>query len=109
MHGREPERHCVRETLSLLVWGLGWPVILILLAAGISPWWLFLFASYPILSLRIARGMQARGFANRDARLYGAFCVLGKFPGVVGVLRFAWSRLRGRRAGLIEYRSEGSA
>ncbi len=43
--------------------------------------------------------------APSDARLYTAFCMLGKVPEAFGILTYAANRLRGRRAGIIEYKT----
>jgi hypothetical protein len=53
---------------------------------------------------RIARNRRQRGDATADAWLYGYFCVLGKFPELIGVLKFHWERLRGQQAKIIEYK-----
>jgi glycosyltransferase involved in cell wall biosynthesis len=97
LHGAPPERLGVRESRSAWFWGGAIP----LLAAGLALWWgawaLALFLAYPLQIVRIARrGRRERGENWR----YAAFLVLGKFPELVGQLRF---RLQ-RRARLIEYK-----
>jgi hypothetical protein len=50
-----------------------------------------------------------RQWKASDARLYSAFCVLAKFPQVVGIAKY-WSRyIRGKPAQLIEYRGTSTA
>jgi hypothetical protein len=59
---------------------------------------------YMVQAWRIARGQRARGRSPADARLYGLFTVLSKFPQLLGMAIFWLNRLRGRRTGLIEYK-----
>ncbi|MFT5341479.1 MAG: glycosyltransferase involved in cell wall biosynthesis [Paracoccaceae bacterium] len=96
LHGRPPERHWVKETHRALVWGLGLPIMAVLLPFG-----LWLLAIYPLQVLRL--GLRYRGQGPAPwARAF--FAMLGKFPEAVGVVEFHWNRLRGRRTGLLEYK-----
>jgi len=71
---------------------------------------LLLLGAYLALFLRVRRGMRARGFAPCDARLYAWYCVLAKFPEMLGQMRFCFDRIRGRGGALIEYKtSSGSS
>ena len=95
LHGAPPERHCVRELRSALVWGVALPAA-ILLGAAITPWALAALAAYPLQIARIAR---------RDGDWpYAAFLVLAKFAEAQGAARYAWDRLTGRAARIIEYK-----
>lgn len=95
MHGRPPERHGVRQTRSALVWGMGLPVMA-LVGSLITPWSLMLFLAWPAQILRLVlRGM---------APTHALFLTLGKIPEALGIIDYWWHRLRGRRAGLIEYK-----
>lgn len=102
LHGRGPERHWVRETRGIVAWAVGLPcAVLVLLALG-KPWGLLLVAAYPALVARIwLRSRAALG--TRRAALFACFCVLGKFPQVLGIARFVRGKFSGR-AGLIEYK-----
>jgi hypothetical protein len=104
LHGKSPQRHWVRETRSAIVWGVSIPVTIVLVALLTRGWGLLLFLIYPLQMARIARNRRQRGDATADAWLYGYFCVLGKFPELIGVLKFHWERLRGQQAKIIEYK-----
>jgi GT2 family glycosyltransferase len=104
LHGGEPERHWVKESRSIWLWGgivpslaLGW----IWLTGG---WSLVLLGAYPLMTWRIYRYGRQRGWEAQDSWLYGGSCTIGKFPNLVGQLQFHWNRLRGRQSGLIEYK-----
>jgi hypothetical protein len=105
-HGAPPERHWVRETRSNWFWGLAVPVGALALAwptrgASLMGW----LAGYGMVAWRAARAGRARGWPAGDAQLYGLFCALAKAPMALGQLRYVVGRLRGRRQGLIEYKS----
>ncbi len=102
MHGGKGERHWVRETGSIVAWGLLLPLaILVLLALG-KPWGLVLLAAYPALAARIWL-KRREGLGARRAALFALFCVLAKFPQLLGAARFLRHRLGGA-GGLIEYK-----
>lgn len=109
LHGSGPERYRRRELASILGWGLGLPLIALVGTPATGGLSLLLLATYAILAARIrARRLEA-GDPPRDAGMYAAFCVLGKFAEVGGTLRFAANRLlRGRSTGLIEYKGSGA-
>ena len=44
---------------------------------------------------------------SKRSMLYGYFVVLGKFPQLLGMLKFHFSRARGKRSTLIEYKPNG--
>ncbi len=104
IHGAPPERHWVRESRSAWVWGLGLPVVLLVLSA-LSPWLgLWLIGLWLIYPLQVAR-LSLRGVGLPAARRARAvFLVLGKFAEAFGQLKFMAHRLAGRRASLIEYK-----
>tara|TARA_R110002049_G_scaffold23781_7_gene84815 strand:+ start:17553 stop:18485 length:933 start_codon:yes stop_codon:yes gene_type:complete len=91
LHGKEPERHWVRETRRALVWGAALPLLVLLLAVPVSPWALMLLLIYPAQMLRLAR---------RGGAAWGVFSVLGKFPEALGALKYHL----GRDGRIIEYR-----
>ena len=94
-----------RETRSNWLWGLVLPLLALVPAWftwGIS---LGLLLGYPFLMFKIYRWRRKRGDAPRVARIYAFFCVLGKFPQMLGQARFTRNRLRGRRNQLIEYKA----
>ena len=104
-HGLTPERHFVRQLCSSLFWGALLPLIALALVwptRGIS---LILFIGYIYLFLRSERYYRRYRHWNRaDARVYAAYCVLAKFPHVLGIAKYWSRRIRGMPAQLIEYR-----
>ncbi|MGF1499200.1 MAG: glycosyltransferase family 2 protein [Elainellaceae cyanobacterium] len=103
LHGRPPERHWVRETTSILVWGLFLPLLSLGLAAVSHGFSLLLLLVYPILSARIFIN-STKTLPTKDAGFYALFCVIGKFSQASGALQFYWRRLRGQQSLLIEYK-----
>jgi len=105
LHGRGPERFCVSEVRRIALWAGVLP--LLSLAAA---WWTYGLSVLAYLALlaaqswRIARRARRRGFSASDARLYGAACMLAKFPQLVGIARFARDRRRGRAPAIVEYK-----
>ena len=53
-----------------------------------------LMAGYPTLFFRIYRRMRRRYVDSKDAVLYAASRVLGKFPQVLGQIRFHFEKVR---------------
>jgi len=96
LHGLQPERHWVRETLRAVLYGGLLPAAAVLLGAAASPWFLLLLLVYPVQMLRLSRG---RGGYTR-----AFYLVLGRFPEFLGVLKFAATRLTRAPARLIEYK-----
>ncbi|HEY8427383.1 MAG TPA: glycosyltransferase [Sandaracinaceae bacterium] len=103
-HGRSPERHFVRETRRIWLWGAVVPALAIggaVPSLGLS---LGLFAAYGVSAARAYRAVRRRGRPRGDALPYALFTTLGKFPELVGMIEYHASRARGRRRALIEYK-----
>ena len=97
LHGAPPERLGVRESRSAWLWGFVLPILATACAGMAGPWGLAVLAVYPLQVARLAlRGARTPGENWRHA----AFLVLGKFPEMLGQLKF---RLE-RHASLIEYK-----
>jgi GT2 family glycosyltransferase len=108
LHGRGPERFRVRETASILVWGLALPMLALL---G-TPWTrgasLLLLGGWGLLWWRVRRHRLGDGASPRDARLFATATVAGKLAQSEGVLRFVWNRLVRRRGSeILEYKAPG--
>ena len=86
--------HWGKETRRALIWGAALPLIAVGLGLFHPLGWVLLLA-YPMQVLRLAR---------RTGFVLAAFSVIGKFAEARGALGYYWQRLRGRRAGLIEYK-----
>ena len=105
LHGREPERHWVKESRSIWFWGLILPLLVLGMAWPTKGLSILLLCGYPLVAYRISRYMQQQGIKSKDAWAYGLFCMLGKFPQVQGQLQFHLGRLLGRRQALVEYKT----
>lgn len=104
LHGRPPERHGVRETRRILLWGAAIPAVALgaaLPTLGLS---LGLLGGYGLSAARAYHAARDRGRPREDALPYALFTTLGKFPEGLGVLALYASRLRGKRRALIEYK-----
>ena len=105
LHRHSDERPWARECRSSWVWGLLLPATALIGAGWAGGWTLLLLALYPIWVSRISL-RRRRDFRDSwvDCLLYGVFCMLSKFPHVIGQSMFRWNQLTGRRAELIEYK-----
>ena len=101
LHGALPERHCVRESLSIWWWAAVVPIAIASCAALWGPVALLLMAVFPAQALRL--WWRSRG-APRERVLQAVFLPLSKFPGLVGQLQFLRDHFLGRRMPLIEYK-----
>ena len=100
MHGASPERHWVRETNRTRLWGLYIPLI-ILLATMINPAFLIGFVVYPLQVVRIALANRQTVNANW---IYALFVTLGKFPEMLGQIKYFLQRLSPKKIKIIEYK-----
>ncbi len=111
MHGRPPERHWVKETRGIVMWGIVFPLLAVAGAVSSIFFWPLSLLSpaivclYPLQTARIAlRDGRRRGLAPRDAWIYAASVMVGKFAQARGALKFWTGKLRGKRSVLIEYK-----
>ena len=104
-HGRAPERHWVRETRSLLLWGGLLPAVAVALAPATSGGSLVvLLVAYLAQFARIYRWERGRGRSPADARALGAFLLLAKFAEFQGALQFTILSMVGGRRKVIDYK-----
>ncbi|WP_054913123.1 glycosyltransferase family 2 protein [Pseudomonas sp. NBRC 111127] len=101
LHGQPPERHWLRESRRAWVWGLGIPVSIVLACLLVGGWGLGLLLIYPLQAMRLA---QRGNRSPRENWLQAVFLVLGKFPEMLGQLKFLRHRLTAGKAALIEYK-----
>lgn len=101
LHGAPPERHFVRESRSSWVWGLFLPLLSLLLASAFGFAAFALLLAYPLQIARIARNGKR---IPRENWIRAAFLILGKFPEVLGQLKFLVHNRSGRQSSLIEYK-----
>lgn len=104
LHGSSPERHRVKETKSILLWGLIIPLIVLGSLWLSKGWSLILLLGYPLMTYKIYRYLRTKGFKTKDALLYAVNCIIIKFPQVQGQIQFYINRLLGRRRTLVEYK-----
>lgn len=101
LHGAPPERHWLRESRRAWLWGLGIPVVIVLTCLIFGLLGLFLLLVYPLQVARLAlRGERPA----RERWLQAFFLVLGKFPEMLGQVKFLLSRVGAGKTALIEYK-----
>ncbi|MGD1914043.1 MAG: glycosyltransferase [Rivularia sp. (in: cyanobacteria)] len=105
LHGQPPEKHWVKESRRIWFWGLILPFL------AVASLWLtgmisiiLLFAAYGILFFRVYKYAKIREISGSDALLYGLFCILDKFPQLIGQIQFHLSRLLRRKRTIVEYK-----
>jgi glycosyltransferase involved in cell wall biosynthesis len=103
-HGRAPERHFVHQVRSTVFWGLLVPFLALGLAWPTRGASLALLCGYVLLYWRILRYGTGRGWQPRNARLYAIWCVLAKFPTLVGLVVYCLRRVVRRPRQIIEYK-----
>lgn len=101
LHGAPPERHGVRESLSIWLWGAVIPAAVLLSTIWLGPAGLLGALIYPLQALRL---WWSSSGAQRERVLQAAFLLLGKFPALLGQLQFLRDRWHGRQSQLIEYK-----
>ncbi|HEV3304702.1 MAG TPA: glycosyltransferase family 2 protein [Planctomycetaceae bacterium] len=105
IHGRLPERHFVRESLSSLIYGVAIPLAILVAAVAISPWALVAVLIYPLQLVRIAAGRR-RG--HRDpwsfAFLYAGACLVAKPAECWGQTRYWFRRVLKRPPHIIQHK-----
>ena len=101
LHGDSVEKHCVKETRRIWVWGLGIPILVLFAIGGFGSVGLLLILIYPIQITRLALRCTEKNPANWWSAY---FLVLSKFPELIGQIKFHLSRMVGKKSRLIEYK-----
>jgi GT2 family glycosyltransferase len=102
LHGAPPERHAILETRRSWLWGLGIPLAVLVLAPFVGWWSAMVLLAYPIQVFRLsAHGNRP---SVRENWMRGGALVLGKFPEMLGQIKYHLDRFRRAQSGLIEYK-----
>jgi GT2 family glycosyltransferase len=101
LHGAAPERHGVRESARIWIWGGLLPLTTALAVAAIGWWGLCLLALYPLQFARL--GLRGRR-SKRENWWQAAALVVSKFAEMRGQLQYLMDRVRGDQPQLIEYK-----
>jgi glycosyltransferase involved in cell wall biosynthesis len=104
LHGGEPERHWVKETRSIWLWGLFIPLLALGTAWPTHGLSLLLLLVYPLQFIRTFLNLRRQNLSSKNAAFYALSCTVGKFAQVEGALRFLRTRLLGTKSTLIEYK-----
>jgi GT2 family glycosyltransferase len=102
LHGSSPERHWVEESRRSWVWGLLLPIFGLLLSWVSWAYGLIVLMIYFLQCCRLA--LRNKHQKNSHPWAIAFFLVLGKFPEMLGQVKFQYKRLMGRPAKLIEYK-----
>jgi GT2 family glycosyltransferase len=102
LHGRPPERYAFLETRRAYIWGFGIPVIALILVTIFSWWGLLALIAYPIQLIRLR--MRGPRRSARENWLRAAALLLGKFPEMVGLMKYHIDQIRRAPSRLIEYK-----
>lgn len=110
MYGQEPEQYMRQQAKSGWLWGLVVPLLAFGLAIPTRGLSLLLLLGYVVLVRKIYRyRLEAYDDALQDARLYAIYCVLSKFPQMLGQAKYWLNRMQNKPAVLIEYKESTPA
>jgi glycosyltransferase involved in cell wall biosynthesis len=101
LHGKSPERYWVKESRSALIWAGLLPVLILIFGLNINSWFFAAFLLYPLQVGRLAiKGSRS----TSENWKYALFMVVGKFPELLGNLKFHLNNLIGSNSKIIEYK-----
>ena len=105
LHGNSPEKHWVKESKSIWLWGFILPLIALGAAWVTKGLSLLLLLGYPLMAYKIYSYVKQRNYSFQDTALYTISCLVGKFPQVQGQMQFHLNKLLKRDIRLIEYKN----
>lgn len=103
-HGGLIRGYRAREVRSIVFWGLALPVVIVVAVALAGPACLILILLYGFQWWNIRAGRRRLTGTAAHTSLYATFCLLGKFAELLGVFRYWFNRIFGRKSYLIEYK-----
>lgn len=109
MHGKPPERHCVRQSRNTWLYGAILPIALLGLGwitYGISLALLLVVYARHVVKVRNDR--LRRGDNPKHAWSYAKLATIAKLPEALGQAQYQLTRLRGKQATIIEYKPTGN-
>jgi glycosyltransferase involved in cell wall biosynthesis len=101
LHGATSEQHWRRESRRAWFWGLGIPLATVFTSLILGWSGLLLLLVYPLQVVRLARRGDK---SSRENWLLAFFLVLGKFPEMLGQIKFLLNRFGAGKTSLIEYK-----
>jgi GT2 family glycosyltransferase len=104
LHGGGPDRHFVRDCRRIWGWALVLPAAALAVAWASLALALALVALYPLQMARLYVVGRRRGWSRAEAAPWAFFTVLGKFPGLVGMVQYRLRRSLGRATTIIEHK-----
>lgn len=110
LYGRSKERHWVRESLRCWFWTVLLPLLAVtavLPTKGLSI--LLALIAYTVLIYRVYQMVRHKGFQAQDAIFYSLFCLLEKYPKLLGQIQFFIFQFLKRKRTIVEYKSASSA
>jgi glycosyltransferase involved in cell wall biosynthesis len=105
LHGSKPERHWMKESQSILLWGLFIPLLVLGMAWFTHGLSLLLLIGYPLLGVRVFVKARSQKISSENAALYALSCVLSKFAQLLGLLDFLKNLTLQTKTVLIEYKN----
>jgi glycosyltransferase involved in cell wall biosynthesis len=105
LHGSESERHWVKESQSILLWGLVIPVLMLGMVSFTHGLSLLMLITYLLLGVKVFIKARSQKYKNKHAASYALFCVLSKFAQVLGLLNFLKKLTLQSKSVLIEYKN----
>jgi glycosyltransferase involved in cell wall biosynthesis len=106
LQGGTSERHWVKESKSIWLWGFIVPFFALGGALFTKVGSLVLLLGYPLMAYKIYRYVKQRNYSSKDTALYTMSCLASKFPQAQGQVQFHINRLLKRNVCLIEYKNQ---
>lgn len=101
LHGAPPEKHWVRESRRIWIWGFMIPLGVLGSFFTLGPLGLATALIYPAQVMRLFARYRA---SSRVPLAKAFFQVLGRFAEVMGAVRFQLGRFSGKASDIIEYK-----